>query len=414
MKRVLAVLLLMIGVVLGMGVAIGGFLQLVRWSSRVEWIGALALALFLAVEIGVAWWASLWVSRRHRITVVWIAASCGLIAFVALAGSSVFRSMDFAYTPAVEPSGVAYWQLATGSRLAYLRTPAATATAQPSPVLFVHGGPGLPELVDQDVRLAVAELGFDVYTYHQFGAGLSNRAVVDRRRQYTVARHVADLEAIRVHLGAPRLILVGQSWGATLSASYAAAHPERVEKLVLTSPGPSWLPAFDSEQIRVLDSLSDDDFWQLRELIRPYVARLALLHYLLKVNSAAAEQYLTEGQLDAFVEAQGKITKRAYVCDSKAAEPHSFSGQSYWVNHHVFADLRRIADPRPSFLEVTAPVLILKPECDYVDEEIALDFRDRFPNAVLLSIEGAGHEIRWERPDRYRQALGEFLADREP
>jgi proline iminopeptidase len=33
------------------------------------------------------------------------------------------------------------------------------------------------------------------------------------------------------------MILVGGSWGGTLAAHYLAAHPDRVEKVVFSSPG---------------------------------------------------------------------------------------------------------------------------------------------------------------------------------
>lgn len=335
-----------------------------------------------------------------------------LFFLVALGALMLLRPMDFPYTPSTTPPDLAYWELSTGSRLAYLRTPSATTTTHPSPVVFVHGGPGLPELMDGVVRQAVAELGFDVYTYHQFGAGLSNRAV-DRQGEYTVARHIADLEAIRDALGAQRLILVGQSWGATLSASYAAAHPLRIQKLVLTSPGPSWLPAFDADKIRVFNNLSEDNVIELSYVVKPHVRRLAMHRRLLNWNPWLADRFLSERQLDGFVAAQGHITQRAFVCDPAAARERSFSGQGYWVNHHVFADLRQIRDPRPDFSQVKAPVLILRGECDYVDEEIAGDFERWFPAAEWVQIEGAGHEIRWERLDRYLEILQTFLADPE-
>jgi len=44
---------------------------------------------------------------------------------------------------------------------------------------------------------------------------------------------VADMEAIRTHLGLERWLLFGGSWGSTLSLAYALRHPERVSALVL-------------------------------------------------------------------------------------------------------------------------------------------------------------------------------------
>ncbi len=44
---------------------------------------------------------------------------------------------------------------------------------------------------------------------------------------------VADLEALRVHLGIERWLVFGGSWGATLALAYAQAHPQRCLGLVL-------------------------------------------------------------------------------------------------------------------------------------------------------------------------------------
>jgi len=50
-------------------------------------------------------------------------------------------------------------------------------------------------------------------------------------------RLVPDLEALREHLGLERMTLLGHSAGASLVTRYAAEHPERIEKLVLATPG---------------------------------------------------------------------------------------------------------------------------------------------------------------------------------
>ncbi len=55
---------------------------------------------------------------------------------------------------------------------------------------------------------------------------------------YATADSVADLEALRVALGAPKLTLLGISYGTKVALDYAARHPDRVERLVLDSVVP--------------------------------------------------------------------------------------------------------------------------------------------------------------------------------
>ena len=97
------------------------------------------------------------------------------------------------------------------------------------PVLFLHGGPGAG-------AGAVHRRFFDpqfwrVAIFDQRGAGRS-RPLGDLHAN-TTAHLVADIEALRTHLGLERWLLFGGSWGSTLALAYAQAHPDRVIGLVL-------------------------------------------------------------------------------------------------------------------------------------------------------------------------------------
>ncbi len=56
-----------------------------------------------------------------------------------------------------------------------------------------------------------------------------------RRAFYSTADTVLDLEALRKELGAPRLALMGISYGTHVALQYARAFPERVDRLILDS-----------------------------------------------------------------------------------------------------------------------------------------------------------------------------------
>jgi pimeloyl-ACP methyl ester carboxylesterase len=65
------------------------------------------------------------------------------------------------------------------------------------------------------------------------------RKLGERRRFYSTADTVADLEALRVALGADKLALDGTSYGTFVAERYAIAHPDRVSRLVLDSVVPA-------------------------------------------------------------------------------------------------------------------------------------------------------------------------------
>jgi pimeloyl-ACP methyl ester carboxylesterase len=67
-------------------------------------------------------------------------------------------------------------------------------------------------------------------------------AVGDKRRFFSTADTVADLDMLRAALGAPKLTLDGVSYGTFVAERYALAHPDRVERLVLDSVVPHDAP----------------------------------------------------------------------------------------------------------------------------------------------------------------------------
>lgn len=105
------------------------------------------------------------------------------------------------------------------------------------PALYLHGGPGgglgrggYRRRFDPDAYLIV---GLD-----QRGCGRSTPWAIDdldHLDENTTPALLADIEALRVHLGIQAWLVHGVSWGSTLALAYALAHPERVTELVLTA-----------------------------------------------------------------------------------------------------------------------------------------------------------------------------------
>ena len=199
--------------------------------------GLVAAVVLLASTFVCFWWRApgLGIRRERRITASSAAALAVLVMAVWAAGRVVLQPLDAALVEATTGAGSGAWKLPTGSTIAYTRL--AAPSANPGlPLIYLHGGPAVPPR--NTIREFLAPLageGFDVDLHDQFGSGASGRA--RDIAEYTVQRHVADLEAIRRELGADRIVLVGSSWGAVLAGYYMAAHPARVERAALLSPG---------------------------------------------------------------------------------------------------------------------------------------------------------------------------------
>ncbi|MEO3746954.1 alpha/beta fold hydrolase [Plantactinospora sp. B5E13] len=349
--------------------------------------------------------AGRWITARGR-SRTWLT---GAVTTVTLAGVTVlFGAFLFApappSTPVIQTDDVRYWELSTGSRIAYLHFPA-RGEIRPTPVVLVHGGPGAPGGPQDALAAELTAAGFPVYDYHQVGSGLSGRLA--DAGEYTVARHVADLEAIRRTVGADRLVLVGASWGGTLIAHYLAAHPDRVDRAVVSSPGELWAPAV-SETERFTDAGRHDQ--------RSAVSRhpqLLLAHVLMSVaGPRVARTLLPDEQLDGVFESLvGDLDMRPGCAVRPVRAPDEPRGFGFWANAATAFDAERAPDPRPTLRQATAPVLVLRGECDYLAWPITREYRNVLPNATLVGVGDAGHTIPTDRPRLYHALVRAFLLD---
>jgi len=97
------------------------------------------------------------------------------------------------------------------------------------PVLLVHGGPGGGS--NPTMRRYHDPAHYRIILFDQRGCGRStpHASLEDN----TTWHLVADMEALREHLGVERWQLCGGSWGSTLSLAYAQTHPNRVSEMIL-------------------------------------------------------------------------------------------------------------------------------------------------------------------------------------
>ena len=97
------------------------------------------------------------------------------------------------------------------------------------PVVFLHGGPGGG--TDPFHRQFFDPQIYRIVLFDQRGCGKSEPH--GELQDNDTDALVADLEAIRTHLGIQRWVVFGGSWGSTLALVYAERHPERVQGLIL-------------------------------------------------------------------------------------------------------------------------------------------------------------------------------------
>ena len=97
------------------------------------------------------------------------------------------------------------------------------------PVVFLHGGPGAGSAPVH--RRFFDPQFYRIVVFDQRGCGRS--MPLGDLQDNTTSHLVADMEKLRLHLGIPRWLLFGGSWGSTLALAYGLKHPERTTGFIL-------------------------------------------------------------------------------------------------------------------------------------------------------------------------------------
>jgi proline iminopeptidase len=261
------------------------------------------------------------------------------------------------------------------------------------PLVLCHGGPGLWDMFGALALDLAGATGGPVVRWDQRGCGRSQRS-----GPYSLARSVADLDAVRAHLGVSVVDLLGHSWGAMLALRYALAHPERVGALVYAcgtgiDPGAPWRPAFHANA-------------EVRLGIEA-VTRLSELRTAPPSPERDREQSVLQWSAD-FVDPD-----RAIGHARAMAEP--WFGINWDCSAEVNADVRAYLDG----IDVAAlcrdlwvPTLIVDGERDNRPRWAVDSLHCALPAVRRVTLAEAGHLPWVERPGEFRAAVADFLAGR--
>jgi len=270
-------------------------------------------------------------------------------------------------------------------------------------VVFVHGGPGSNFRGAGHYIEPLAGSVRSVVLYDQRGSGLSE--LVTDPALLTAEYHLRDLEALRLHLGVQKMSLVGLSWGAGLAALYAAEHPGHVARLVLVSPMAPAKKPYHEERMAKLAALRGEPASALR------AEMMAKLAGATDEEVASLCRELSDDNFRLYFHrpTPEKLARAAERCDIPAAA----------VRNRTIVEAAALAslgdwDLRPDLEEVNAPALVVEGMRSNVPLDAAREWAATLPNARLLLIPEAGHEVFADQPAAFTAAVKQFLAGRNP
>lgn len=290
--------------------------------------------------------------------------------------------------------GEGYIRTSDGVRLFYKIVGSGADT-----LVAVHGGPGnslnsiLPDLEPLAQNRTV------IY-YDQRGNGRSD--LIKDPDKLSISKHIEDLEAIRIHFKLDKVTLLGNSWGGMLLGFYAVAHPDKVERMILHSPGEptkSFMVKADEEmQLRLNQQFS-------AEQKKRYAFVANSQNWIKAEDPKALCREFYQLLLPFYVSKSESVARlKGDVC----------SGSDETVRYQRFVNeqiMNSLGDWNilPSLGAVKSPVLVIYGAADPAFAEAPEAWAQALPNARLLIINDAGHIPHVEQPEVFFKAVETFL-----
>lgn len=246
-----------------------------------------------------------------------------------------------------------------------------------SPFILMHGTGGHLEAFTRNLRALGAQYRLIAYDYP--GHGWTTTTT----RDLEIDDYIEHLVGLMDVLGIERAHLSGESLGGWVAVKFAARYPERVDKLVLNTPGGTMATPEVMERIRSLSQAAADDPSEERIRTR--------LEWLMADKSSVTDE---------LVAIRRGVYSRPGFAESMR---HILCLQDPEVR------LRNLVSDE-ELAAVTAPTLVIWTSDDPSGPAKAgLDMAERIPAGEFRLIKDAGHWPQWEQQEEFDGIALEFL-----
>jgi pimeloyl-ACP methyl ester carboxylesterase len=257
------------------------------------------------------------------------------------------------------------------------------------PLLVCHpGGPGgsAAEFLD----FAGLDDTFELLLFSPRGSHGSDPA-----DDYSLRSYVADVEALRRHLGLEQLNLLGFSHGGCVAMAYAAAHPANVRRLLLVDTFAVWGDEAEAAMQRGVERRSGEAWF---------------VEAAKAIEEEQAGEFASAAELIANLQRQIPLYFHRWEGNEKVglllAEDFAHAEPLHHFNTVEFPTF----DLRPELRRIEADTLVVVGDDDFICGPACADAIVReLPGARLVTIPDAGHFVYVEQPEAFRSALTGFL-----
>jgi len=257
------------------------------------------------------------------------------------------------------------------------------------PIIMLHGDPTWGFLY----RHFISSLSAHHRCIVPDHMGMGKSSVPEDRSLYRLEQHIANLEALLLHLNLYDITLVLHDWGGPVGLGFATRYSERIKHLVLmnTWAFAPWPGGVFPRLLQIIRSERGEVF-VLRKNGYLEPALIGTTYHSEKLTNSILEAYRAP-----FPTPESRLAMLCWSRDIPMQETDT-----------SFAEMKRIEDGLPQFNAM--PVLLIWAMQDPVIPPSFLHrWQQLYPHAITHEIEDASHFLQEDAPERIIPLIETFL-----
>lgn len=261
------------------------------------------------------------------------------------------------------------------------------------PALVAHsGGPGMDARGWDD--FAHIDDFVTIVMIHPRGSGLSGPAAGEA---YLLPDYASDVEALRIHLGLDKPILMGWSHGGMVAMQFTSTHPDSLSKLILVDTS-AYFGEFLSDIEGAVQEFKNEPWFE-----KSFAA----------LKAEWAGEYQSDEDMARLWAEEMKFYFKQFDARAEAYRQRTKDLPVRITPLKTFNDKEAASmDLRPQLQKITVPTLVIVGRHDFIaNVAMAEEMVKHIPNARLEIFEDSGHFVLVEEPEKFYRVVKQFVLD---
>jgi len=259
------------------------------------------------------------------------------------------------------------------------------------PALIAHsGGPGTDARLWDD--FANIDDFVTIVMIHPRGSGLSGSAEGDA---YLLPDYASDVEALRIHLGLDKPVVMGWSHGGMVMQQFAFTYPDSLSRLILVDTS-AYFAEFLGDIEAAVQVFKHEPWFE---------KSLAAL------KAEWAGEYETDEDMALLWAEEMKFYFKKFDERAEAYHARTKDLPVRIASLKIFNDKEAATmDLRPELKKIIVPTLVIVGRHDFITNvAMAEEIVKHIPNARLEIFEESGHFPMVEEPEKFYRVIKEFV-----